>query len=251
MARENLVQYYQEEYSGVNPSLEKIIRCDANPYDRFEASVYYLRKLIKGGHILELGAGRGVTARSLMEAGVPFERYTITDLNEEVYERFEGVFEDPRIEIRQMDADRLPEDAGPFDVILMVALIEHLVDPMDAMRKIRTMLRPGGFVYIDTPNIAKYTRRLKLLAGRFPSTASHNEGLTTHYGESVRLHDEGHLHYFTFRSLSLMLTEYCGFSRVEKLPYFTGKKLFGRKIDSALARWSPELFSELNVAAYV
>ena len=130
-------------------------------------------------------------------------------------------------------------------------LLEHLADPMGALVRIRRLLRPGGFLYLDTPNIAKYTRRLKLLFGRFPSTASRDEGLTTYDGQPVDLHDEGHLHYFTYRSLSRLLVERCGFSSVEKLPYFTGGRLLGARGDHALACAWPQLFAELCVVARV
>jgi len=46
---------------------------------------------------------------------------------------------------------------------------EHLVDPPGAMRQIRTLLAPGGFVYIETPNIAKWTRHMRLTIGGSPS----------------------------------------------------------------------------------
>jgi hypothetical protein len=105
-------------------------------------------------------------------------------------------------------------------------------------------------VYIDTPNVAKYTRRIKLLLGRFPSTASLNEGLTTYAGQPVDLHDEGHLHYFTFRSLSNMLTERCGFSRVAKISYPGEKIVLGRHFHSLLAGIWPEMFSEIALVAY-
>jgi hypothetical protein len=117
------------------------------------------------------------------------------------------------------------------------------------MQGVRRLLAPGGFVYVDTPNVAKYTRRAKLLLGRFPSTASRDEGLTTYDGRPVDLHDEGHLHYFTFRSLSRMLLTRCGFSRIEKLPYFVGRSLLGRRGDHRLARLWPGMFSELCVVA--
>jgi hypothetical protein len=98
--------------------------------------------------------------------------------------------------------------------------------------------------------VAKYTRRVKLLFGRFPSTASRNEGLITYEGQPVDLHDEGHLHYFTHRSLRLLLTQRCGFSRVQALPYFTGGRLLGRTGDHALARLCPGLFSEVCLVAW-
>lgn len=168
--------------------------------------------------------------------------------------RLEGIrnsIHDRRIETARIDAEAGSEEHfGRYDAILMVHLIEHLIDPLGAMSSLRKMLKPGGFVYIDTPNIAKYSRRLKLLAGRFPSTASTNEGLTTYYGDNVDLFDEGHLHYFTYRSLSLMLTRRCEFSRVEKLGYFHGRQYLGRRLCRTLAQGWPELFSDVVLIAY-
>jgi SAM-dependent methyltransferase len=150
-----------------------------------------------------------------------------------------------------MDVEDIPECMqGNYDAVIMVALIEHLIDPLRAMQRIRQFLKPGGFVYIDTPNIAKYTQRVKLLLGKFPSTASMNEGLTTYEGAQCDLYDEGHLHYFTYRSLSLMLTERCGFSEVVKLGYPAGRKPLGKYIHNVLATIWPELFSELAIIAY-
>jgi len=68
------------------------------------------------------------------------------------------------------------------------------------------VLRPGGTLVINTPNIAFLKKRILLLMGRFPSTSQPNEGL----GSDI-LFDGGHLHYFTFRSLSLLL-ERAGFA---------------------------------------
>jgi len=156
--------------------------------------------------------------------------------------------------VLKLDAESLPSDEFPtYDAIIMLALIEHLIDPRGAMQHLRKLLKPGGFVFIDTPNIAKFTRRAKLLLGRFPATASRNEGLTTYAGHVSDLYDEGHLHYFTFRSLSLMLINRCCFSRVEKLGYFigpNGRRIFGHKLGDALARLWPEMFSEIVLVAY-
>ena len=143
------------------------------------------------------------------------------------------------------------EHEQAHDTVILLALVEHLFDPLRAMAGVRRMLRPGGFAVVDTPNVAKYTRRVKLLAGYFPATASHGEGLVTYDGGPVDLHDEGHLHYFTYRSLEQMLLTRCGFSRVERVPYVTAPHLFGRRIDVALARRWPTLFAELCVVAWV
>jgi len=241
-------KYAHEARGGAAPIVAPV----AIPTDRYQACVSALPARFAGGELLEIGAGDGRLARSLVAAGLRFDGYTASELsNARLAGLRQRLGDDPRFRVRALDLDAPPSDQdGRYDAVLMVALIEHLFDPLRAMRAVRGMLRPGGFVYLDTPNFAKYTRRLKLLAGRFPSTASRDEGLRTYDGHPVDLHDEGHLHYFTFRSLTRMLVERCGFTRVERLPYATGPALLGRRIGHALARLRPELFSELCVVAY-
>jgi 2-polyprenyl-3-methyl-5-hydroxy-6-metoxy-1,4-benzoquinol methylase len=47
-----------------------------------------------------------------------------------------------------------------FDIILMLNLIEHVTDPMAVLRKARRLLRPGGRVWIKTPNFDALDARL-------------------------------------------------------------------------------------------
>jgi hypothetical protein len=133
----------------------------------------------------------------------------------------------------------------------MLDVIEHLIDPLGAMKKISRILNKSGFIYLNTPNVAKYTSRLKLLFGRFPSTSSKNEGLIREDNTPIDLYDEAHLHYFTYRSLSIMLKQYCGFSRTEYVTYFHDKRFFGNRIGHFLAKQWPGLFSELSLVGYV
>ena len=213
-----------------------------------------LDRRFHGGDVLELGAGSGLVARSLIAHGLNFTTYTASELS---HTRLKGLLQsldDPRLRVLELNAEAIPDDmVKKYDAVIMLALIEHLIDPLGAMQRIHSLLKPGGFVFIETPNIAKFTRRAKLLLGRFPSTASRNEGLITYEGKQVDLHDEGHLHYFTFRSLSQMLMTRCGFSKVENLGYFVGpngRRIFGHTLASVLSRAWPRLFSEIVVVAY-
>ncbi|MGH0028796.1 MAG: class I SAM-dependent methyltransferase [Myxococcota bacterium] len=246
------VRHYDAKYAHEAGDHEvALVAPTALPTDRYQACVSALLPRLAGGDVLEIGAGDGRIARSLAAAGASFASYTATELSSS---RLAGLRarlgDDPRFRVEALDLDHPPDPGARYDAVLLVALVEHLFDPLRAMAAVRRWLRPGGFVYLDTPNVAKYTRRLKLLAGRFPSTASRDEGLVTYAGAPVDLHDEGHLHYFTFRSLSRMLTERCGFARVERVPYATGPRLLGARAGHWLARLRPELFSELAVLAY-
>lgn len=250
-----LERHYEEKYAGEGANgSARVIAPTAHPTDRYQACLHHLPRLLRGRvpRILELAAGQGLVARSLLAAGLHVESYTVSERSEVRLEGLARSFAtDPRVRVARIDAEQIGEgERGGYDAVVMVALIEHLLDPLRAMQGVRRLLAPGGFVYLDTPNVAKYTRRAKLLLGRFPSTASRDEGLTTYDGRPVDLHDEGHLHYFTFRSLSRMLVTRCGFARIEKLPYFVGRSLLGRRGDTRLARLWPAMFSELCVAAY-
>lgn len=230
------------------PAVE-IVPVVARPRDRFEACVRALPSFFRGGHLLEVGAGSSLLARSLLAAGLEPASVTLGEFSDERRRHIESTVDDDRVSVIKLDIEALPADFPRFDAILMVAVIEHLVDPLGAMKDVREHLRPGGFVWIDTPNIAKWTRRIKLLLGQFPSTASREEGLVAYDGAPAELYDEGHLHYFTFRSLSRMLIERCGFSRTVKVPYCESPRL-SLPVESALARAWPAMFSEVSLIAY-
>ncbi|PYM90281.1 MAG: hypothetical protein DME08_23755 [Candidatus Rokuibacteriota bacterium] len=247
--------HYDVKYgSEASAPLDQISELGSYPATRFEACINFFLSRFHGGDVLELGAGSGLVARSLIAHGLQFTTYTVSELSQARLKGLTQSLSDPRIRVLELDAEAIPDDmVAKYDAVIMLALIEHLIDPLGAMQRIHRLLKPDGFVFIETPNIAKFTRRAKLLLGRFPSTASRNEGLTTYGGDQVDLHDEGHLHYFTFRSLSQLLIQRCGFSKVEKLGYFVGpngRRIFGHKFGAALSRTWPELFSEIVLAAY-
>ena len=254
-SRERLHLYHDSKYSGeaVAP-VDQLVEYKSFPSNRFEACVKFFPKYFRGGDILELGAGSGLVARSLIANGLEFNTYTLSELSPNRLEGLSQKIKDPRIRVVKLDAEAVPdEELNRYDAVIMLALIAQLLDPLGAMHRIRQLVKRGGFVFLETPNVAKFTRRAKLALGRVPAIASRHEGLSTYEGDPVGLLDEGHLHYFTFRSLSRMLIERCGFSRVEKLSYFVGPnghRMVGHKIGDGLARLWPELFSEIVVVAY-
>ena len=249
LLQEHYERKYAEEAQGGSHA---IVTGWQIPNDRYKAAVYLMHRYFRGGRILELGAGDGMVARTLIANGLPFDGYVVSDLSHARTRGMAQSFTDPRVQATQIDAEDMPQDvSGGFDAVLMVALIEHLIDPITAMKKIRGVLRPGGFVCIDTPNIAKWTRRLKLVAGRFPSTAARDEGLRTYDNRSVTLYDEGHLHYFTYRSLERMLTEYCGYTRTVRFGYNFGQCPIGNRLGFELAQRWPALLSDIALLAYV
>lgn len=118
--------------------------------------------------------------------------------------------------------------SNSIDRIISADTIEHVPDVYSAVAEMHRVLRPEGILVINTPNIAFIKKRLILSLGRFPSTSQPNEGIG-----SDLLFDGGHLHYFTYRALRLVLEKF-GFEMVKKIGYGP----LGRGHD-----WWPELFS--------
>jgi SAM-dependent methyltransferase len=54
----------------------------------------------------------------------------------------------------------LADRAGSFDVVTAIEVLEHVVEPMETLRQIRRLLRPGGLFFYTTGNAKPYRDRL-------------------------------------------------------------------------------------------
>ena len=212
-SKDLITSHYNMKYKfeSLKHSEIKKIKLIGYPRDRYEAAVHWGKG---NGAALEIGAGSGEVASVL---SLYYQEYIATELSIERVKRLKAIFLDrANIQIVQNDIEdlNLPFHLQYFDTIILIAVIEHLIEPISVLKYCYSLLKPGGKILIDTPNFAKWTRRLKALLGIFPSTASRDEGFLTYEGNSTDLYDEGHLHYFTFRSLKKLLKERAGFGKV-------------------------------------
>ncbi len=44
---------------------------------------------------------------------------------------------------------------GPFDLVICEQVLEHVPDPLTAVRTLRRLCKPGGFVYVSTPFLVR------------------------------------------------------------------------------------------------
>lgn len=49
---------------------------------------------------------------------------------------------------------------GEFDVVTAIEVLEHVIDPVTELKRIRELLRPGGLLFLTTGNAAPYRGRL-------------------------------------------------------------------------------------------
>ena len=231
---EPLQEFYDRKYSGSDVRAVRKVPLVHRPRNRLEMAAKVAASGA-GGRYLEIAAGDGGLAAGLVDF---YDQLVLTEFSRPRVALMRELFRDrPHVTVLQNDLDRqglAMLESESFDTVTMVAVIEHLVEPIAALREAHRVLKPGGRLLLDTANVAKWTRRLKLLAGRFPSTSSRDEGLLGYDGCATELHDQGHLHYFTFRSITRLAVERAGFRRATKYGY-------GPTI---LSRLWPEMFSD-------
>lgn len=158
-----------------------------------------------GQKILEIGCGTGNTLYNLRNSfkelhGLEISSIRASKINKLCAEKQLNI----NITVGNIE-EGLDFPDEYFDVIIWADVIEHVVDLWSAMKEINRLLSMNGRLVTCTPNIAELRRRITLLSGRFPATSGTNEGLTVRSGE---LFDGGHLHYFTFSSLSKLYLKY-------------------------------------------
>ncbi len=94
----------------------------------------------------------------------------------------------------------LEQEREAFDGITMNHVIEHVHHPRETLWACYRLLKPHGWLWIETPNL---------------DAQGH-----THYRENwVGLDIPRHLVVFTYRALTRLLRE-VGFARIEQLPYY-------------------------------
>lgn len=59
-----------------------------------------------------------------------------------------------------LSASDLVGSAATFDVVSAIEVLEHTVDPLAEVRRMRNLLRPGGLLFLTTGNAAPYAKRL-------------------------------------------------------------------------------------------
>ncbi len=111
--------------------------------------------------VLEIGCGRGATARFLSEHRGA--RVVGVELNPAVAERASRWLE--RVIVGDVAEVEVPEAA--FDLVLALELVEHLPEPEAVLRKLARAVRPGGRMLLSVPNVGHHSVVRDLLAGRW------------------------------------------------------------------------------------
>ncbi|PIR01012.1 MAG: hypothetical protein COV66_04085 [Nitrospinae bacterium CG11_big_fil_rev_8_21_14_0_20_45_15] len=143
--------------------------------------------------ILEVGCGEGATGAELKRGKNVF--VAGIELDSASAEKAKCVLD----EVLQGNVETmtLPYGEQSFDCIIFGDILEHLIDPLSLLKKVRPLLKPGGNIVASIPNVQFYA-----VVGQLA------EGNWTYQKEGIL--DETHLRFFTFKEIK-KLFETAGF----------------------------------------
>jgi SAM-dependent methyltransferase len=93
--------------------------------------------------VLDAGAGRGRLVAALREGGYHAEGI-------DPWPRGQGIAQ----------ASVAAHEAEGLDAVVLWHVLEHVVDPLAALERVRGWLRPGGVVLVGTPNLDSFQARI-------------------------------------------------------------------------------------------
>lgn len=135
----------------------------ANYHSHVRRDVFPL--IPRGGKVLDFGGGDGATAAALKASGhvdsIGVADLVSPDPAHAIDFSFQGDLSRPEA------LQRIAAEHGPFDTILCLDILEHLVDPWTMVSNLHGLLQPGGCIVASVPNVRHYSVLLPLLAGHW------------------------------------------------------------------------------------
>ena len=159
----------------------------ADPYSSHSVILGWLGEG-RGRRLLDVGAADGLLSRHLTAAG-----WKVTGIEADSAMAAAGAAHCERMLVADLNR-AVPTLDGQFDAIVCGDVLEHLADPLPALRALLGSLATGGDVVVSVPNVAHLWIRLSLLAGRFD------------YADRGIL-DRTHLRFFTRSTLDAFIAE--------------------------------------------
>lgn len=151
-----LAGYYPPDYrpyaAALRPSLAQRLGW-RHGYEQYRRCRFVMRHA-EGGQLLDIGCATGRFLAAIQDFG-PWRMWGIEmDLAAARLARARGL----DVVVARFEDVRLRADS--LDAVTLWDVLEHLPDPVDALARIRTALRPGGQVFLNVPALDSWDARL-------------------------------------------------------------------------------------------
>jgi SAM-dependent methyltransferase len=120
------------------------------------SAAYLLGHLRPGLAVLDVGCGPGTITADLARLVAP-GRVTAVDVSEAVLDEARRAAGLANVEFAVADVHALDFPDGSFDVVHAHQVLQHVGDPVGALREMRRVCRPGGIVAVRDSDYAAMT----------------------------------------------------------------------------------------------
>lgn len=156
--------------------------------DQFSSHSKIIALVKENQTVLDVGCSTGFISRELKKKGCEIIG---VEIDRESIEIFKNSCDEVIIgDIEKID---LPYKEK-FDVIIFGDILEHLKEPLNALKKSKKYLKKDGIIILSLPNIANVYIRINLLFGRF------------NY-EDRGILDRTHLRFFTLKNMKKLVRD--------------------------------------------
>jgi SAM-dependent methyltransferase len=153
----DLAGYYGREYDSLLDTAESddLYDLDASGQPIYRSQVQLdnlgrLANLPAKGRLLDFGCGKGAFLGRFQRQNPGWE-LAGCDVSERYRPFVEPITGAGRFRVTSLDRPQLP--SGPFDLITLFFVAEHLGDPASTLAPLVAALAPGGFLYLTVPNV--------------------------------------------------------------------------------------------------
>ncbi len=112
----------------------------------------FVREVAPQGRLLDYGCGSGAFARWMRRGGyevVGLEPFSLGD-----------PLEEPGLLLVRESLESASRHLGTFDVITLWHVLEHLKNPVEVLKQLGAMLRPGGRIIVSVPNFGSMQSKI-------------------------------------------------------------------------------------------
>ncbi|MFZ2294946.1 MAG: bifunctional 2-polyprenyl-6-hydroxyphenol methylase/3-demethylubiquinol 3-O-methyltransferase UbiG [Polaromonas sp.] len=108
---------------------------------------------LKGLRVLDVGCGGGILADSMARRGASVLGIDLASKALKVAQLHALEAKTEGVQYREISAEALAaEQAGSFDVVTCMEMLEHVPDPSSVVRACAALVKPGGYVFFSTIN---------------------------------------------------------------------------------------------------
>ena len=142
----NATSYNRTTYDRIWPQMSDYIRYNPGARHR-RRHIFEFLDTLRFSSLLDVGCGNAEFLR-MVDARYPGRTLNGVDLSAVAVATNAATFPHIQFAVSNVEQDALP---GPVDVVVCSEVLEHLSEPVDALRHIHDALKGGGHAVLTTP----------------------------------------------------------------------------------------------------